>query len=228
MRIPTKLGRPLATAGIFLASVCSSWAADIKIIANPNIPTDTISARELKSLFLGEKNSLGGVHVQPVLEKGGPAHEIFLREYLERSDDDLQKYYLTLVFTGRGSAPRAESADEIVAYVAKTKGAIEYVSATTETPGVKTLVIGDSAAAAERKLLSRVEPEYPEELQKRSIGGVVRLKLTIAANGSVEKAELLGGNPVLAEAAIAAVAKWKYAPSGARSVAEISIPFDPH
>ena len=105
--------------------------------------------------------------------------------------------------------------------------AIGYVSATAITSGVKTMTIAGSAATADRKLLTRVEPQYPEELQKRSIGGTLRLKVTVAANGNVEDAELLGGNPVFGEAAIAAVKKWKYAVAALRSTTEVSIPFDP-
>ena len=112
--------------------------------------------------------------------------------------------------------------------MAKTRGAIGYVDARTDTPGVKTLVIAEAARNAERKLISRVEPAYPEELRKRAIGGTVRLKVTIAANGTVYNTQLLGGNPVLGDAAIAAVAKWKYAPAAAQTTVEVSILFDPH
>jgi hypothetical protein len=82
------------------------------------------SASEMKSVFLEEYNSLkDGTHVEPVLEKDGPVHEAFLREYLGGTDDDLQNYYRALVFSGRGSMPKQLGSDaEVVAYVAKTKG----------------------------------------------------------------------------------------------------------
>jgi TonB family protein len=54
----------------------------------------------------------------------------------------------------------------------------------------------------------------------------VRLQVTISAKGNVEKVELLGGNPILGEAAIVAVKQWVYETAPARSVAEVSIPFD--
>ena len=41
------------------------------------------------------------------------------------SEDDLQAYYSTLVFTGRGFTPKAlESDAEVVAYVARTRGTV--------------------------------------------------------------------------------------------------------
>jgi len=50
--------------------------------------------------------------------------------------------------------------------------------------------------------------------------------VTIASNGTVEDVELVGGNPILGEAAMAAVKKWLYAAGRSRTQAEISIPFD--
>jgi TonB family protein len=82
--------------------------------------------------------------------------------------------------------------------------------------------------AGERSLISREEPEYPETLQRLYIGGVVRLELTIAANGNVERVTILGGNPILGQSAMAAVRKWKYAPAHSRTVSQVKIPFDPH
>ena len=93
-------------------------------------------------MFLLDKDSLGGSHVDPVLIKGGPAHEAFIKEYLGKSDSALQAFYRSLVFTGKASMPKSLASDaEVVAYVAKTKGAIGYVSNGANTEGVKTLEV---------------------------------------------------------------------------------------
>ncbi len=136
--IKTRFAWILAAALIIPAS---AWAGSVKVIANPSVKAGAVSSDELKSVFLEEKSSLGdGTHVEPVLLKGGAAHDAFLKEYLEKSDDALQRYYRSLVFTGKGSLPKAVGSDaEVVAYVARTKGAIGYVSAATSTDGVKTL-----------------------------------------------------------------------------------------
>ena len=205
-------------------------AAGVKIIANPSVKADSISAEELKSVFLEEKSSLtDGSRVEPVLAKGGSAHDAFVKEYLGRTEASLQTYYRTLVFTGKGSMPKAEASDsDVVAYVARTRGAIGYVGPGTSTEGVKTLAVAGSDDLGSRRLITRVEPVYPHELYKNHIGGVVRLKLTIAPNGNVESAELLGGNPVLGESAIAAVKTWVYAAASSKTKTEISVPFDPN
>jgi len=216
-------------AAVVLLGSGRALAGDIKVIANPSVRADTISVAELRSVFLEEKRSLSdGSHVEPVLAKSGAAHEAFLRQYIGKSDDALQTYYRTLVFTGTGSMPKVLPSDiEIVNYVAKTKGAIGYVDIDVTGGGVKVLAITQSGTHAERKLVTRVEPEYPETLQRLRVGGTVRLEVTISPKGSVDSVQLLGGNPILADAAIKAVKQWVYTPSPTRTTIDVSIPFEP-
>lgn len=88
--------------------------------------------------------------------------------------------------------------------------------------------IGIHSQETNRKILKQVEPEYPRVLKKMEIGGVVRLKVTIKADGSVVSSEVLGGNPILAGEAQKAVAQWKFAAASSSSTAEVKILFDPH
>jgi TonB family protein len=208
-------------------------AEGVKVIANPSVKVDSISASELKSVFLEESNSLlGGFHAEPVLARGGPAHEAFLRQYLDRTDANLRTYYRSLVFTGRGSMPKVMSSDaEVIAYVARTHGAIGYISPEMSPEGVRTLAIvgtGKVHSNTDRTLISRIEPEYPEVLRMRSIGGTVRLMVTILPSGNVSDVVVLGGDAVLGQAAATAVAKWKYTAASSRTTTEVTFTFDPH
>lgn len=130
-----------AAAGIL--GVSSLAGADIKVIANSSVGASTVSSDELKGVFLATKTSLSdGSHVQPVLLKGGPTHEAFLKEYLGKTDGALQTYYRSLVFTGKASMPKQLSSDaEVAAYVAKTKGAIGYIGAGASPEGAKVLEV---------------------------------------------------------------------------------------
>lgn len=121
----------------------AALAGDVKVIANPGVGATSVSVDELKGVFLGTKTSLGdGSHVEPVLEKAGPAHDSFVKTYLGKTEAALETYYRSLVFTGKGAMPKTLAGDaEVVAYVAKTKGAIGYVSAGANTSGVKTLQV---------------------------------------------------------------------------------------
>ena len=222
----------LLIAGGLLHSVSArAFATDVKVIANSSVKTDIISVREIQRIFLGESSSLGnGTRVEPVLGIDGPVHKAFLQQYIGKTDEDLKTYYRALVFAGRGSMPRILASDaEVVAYVAKTRGAIGYVSSDIDTTvdGVKTLLVIPAGNTAERRLVKSVAPNYPETLQRLGIGGTVRLALTVAPKGNVENVALLGGNPILAESAIIAVKQWIYAVGHSRTTLEVSIPFAP-
>lgn len=62
------------------------------------------------------------------------------------------------------------------------------------------------------RLLFRVEPQYPEEARRVRISGIVRVLVTVAEDGSVKDATVLGGDKLLAEVARQAVVQWRYAP----------------
>jgi TonB family protein len=221
--------KPGLMAATILALACShAVASGVKVIANPSVKADSISVSELKSVFLEEKSSLAGGHVEPVLARRGTAHDAFLQMYMGRTDSDLQTYYRSLVFTGRGSMPRAFGSDgEVAAYVASTRGAIGYISSESNVEGVRILAVVGSENSSARRLTVRIEPDYPEVLRGRLIGGTVRLWVTIAPSGSVTQVEVRGGDAVLGEAAAQAVAKWKYSAARSETSTEVAITFDP-
>jgi TonB family protein len=220
----------LALAALTLSLAPRSVAGDLKIVANPSVRSDFISPGEVRSIFLAETESLkDGSHVEPVFERSGPAHETFLKEFLGVTSESLQNRYGALVFTGRSSMPKSFNSDaEVVAYVARTKGAIGYVGASASNEGVKVLEVVSENSRSGRTLLTQVDPEYPETLRQLRIGGIVRLKIIISPQGSVEAVALLGGNPILSEAATKAVRHWIYAAGPARSTLIVTIPFDAH
>jgi ABC-type phosphate transport system substrate-binding protein len=122
--------------GALLAAAPAS-AADVQIIANASVAGE-LSAADVKDIFLGAKDSAGGSAVGPVLATGGPTHDAFLKAYVGKSDQALRNHFKSLVFTGKGSMPKAFASDaEVIRYVASTKGAIGYVSSGAELAGVK-------------------------------------------------------------------------------------------
>jgi TonB family protein len=61
-----------------------------------------------------------------------------------------------------------------------------------------------------RKIKQQVQPAYPELAKSMHIQGSVRLELVVSPTGSVKSVKVLGGHPVLADAAEKAVKNWKY------------------
>jgi len=80
----------------------------------------------------------------------------------------------------------------------------------------------------ERKVVSRVAPVYPDLARKLKLRGVVKLILVIAPDGRVKSTEVMGGNPVLTQAAIEAVSKWRYEPAPQQTHGMVELRFDSH
>jgi TonB family protein len=88
--------------------------------------------------------------------------------------------------------------------------------------------LAQKASKSDRKVLVTTTPDYPLILQHAQVGGLVRLKATVLASGTVSKVEIMGGNPILAENAVAAVMKWKFAPAPSQTVEDVALSFTPH
>jgi|SRR5580658_5859378 TonB family protein len=83
------------------------------------------------------------------------------------------------------------------------------------------------AQDSDRKILKKVEAQYPMVLKRRGIGGTVRMKVAIHADGTVKDVEVLGGNPTLADSAEKAVRQWRFSPGG-ESTITVAVTFDPN
>ena len=61
-----------------------------------------------------------------------------------------------------------------------------------------------------RKALQKVAPRYPETAKAIKLSGTVRVGVKVASNGRVVSTEVLGGHPLLAEAAVDAVRHFRF------------------
>ncbi len=82
-----------------------------------------------------------------------------------------------------------------------------------------------SAQATLRKVKNRVDPVYPDLAKRNNISGSARVELLITTDGRVKDVKVLGGNPVLVDAVVAAVTKWKYEPAAEESSVVIKFDF---
>ena len=77
-----------------------------------------------------------------------------------------------------------------------------------------------------RKVLRRTPVPYPSILRSKGIGGVVRLRVFVKPDGSVRDAEVVDGNPILAESTQKSVLQWKFSPASAETILDLSVVFD--
>jgi len=126
----------LLAFAVFVASPRPAGAqapdfAGLAVLANaPGI--ETLSRGEVVQLMRGERALWrGGIAVTVVLPSArSPLIERVARDVFGLSKAGLQRYWLSLVFQGRATPPaQFESAEEMVAFVRRTPGAIAVVPA---------------------------------------------------------------------------------------------------
>jgi TonB family protein len=78
----------------------------------------------------------------------------------------------------------------------------------------------DGAADAKRKVRTRVTPEYPALAKQMNVTGKVKIEATVAADGHVVSTRIVGGSPLLVNAALEALKKWHFEP-GPKETTEI-------
>ena len=78
-----------------------------------------------------------------------------------------------------------------------------------------------------RRAKTKVQPAYPDLARKMNLTGTVKIEVVVAPNGMVKGARVVGGHPVLANAALDAAKKWRFEPAGSESSGIIDFKFEP-
>jgi ABC-type phosphate transport system substrate-binding protein len=117
--------------------------AQVIVIANQSVKTDSVSKNDLREVFTGESTSLReGGHVVPVFQKEGTTHNDFLSTYVGESPAAILICWRGLVMSGRSAMPKTLDSDTaVVEYVARTAGAIGYIGKSAPHDGVKVLTV---------------------------------------------------------------------------------------
>jgi protein TonB len=78
-----------------------------------------------------------------------------------------------------------------------------------------------------RRAKNKVQPTYPALARKMNLAGTVKIQVVVAPNGTVKDARVVGGHPVLANAALDAAKKWRFEPASGESSGVIDFKFEP-
>ena len=79
-----------------------------------------------------------------------------------------------------------------------------------------------------RKAKTKIAPVYPELARRMSISGVVKVQVVVAPNGTVKSTKVVGGHPLLVNAATDAIKKWKFEPATDETTGIVEFKFDPN
>jgi TonB family protein len=82
------------------------------------------------------------------------------------------------------------------------------LAAVARATPIDSLLLGNASS----NVVYHVEPEYPQQALRDGVQGPVVLDLYIDKDGSVQRASIVSGPAVLADAATAAVMQWRFQP----------------
>ena len=132
-------------ASIFsLSSATKADEPNIMVIANEKGAPSTLTMKELKSIFQGEKQRWNdGTKISIAFMKSStPVGSATSKKVLKMSGDQLNKFWLALVFQGKAKAPFFYgSASEVESYVSQNAGAIGVVEAGYQVKGARVISI---------------------------------------------------------------------------------------
>jgi TonB family protein len=106
-------------------------------------------------------------------------------------------------------------------------GTLLFVAIALGFPKSSTAQEQAATSEGKRKVTNRVMPDYPEMARRMSLRGTVKVDVVVSSSGTVKNVELKGGHPVLAQAALSAVKKWKWEPATHETHEPIEVRFDP-
>jgi TonB family protein len=84
-----------------------------------------------------------------------------------------------------------------------------------------------ASEAAKRKVRSKVEPHYPPLAMEMNVAGKVKIEATVAADGHVLNTRVIGGSPLLVNAALDALKKWRFEPTPKDTTETVEFAFSP-
>ena len=78
-----------------------------------------------------------------------------------------------------------------------------------------------------RKTRTKVSPAYPLLAKRMNITGTVKVLVVVTPSGNLKETKVVGGNPVLVNAAMDALKKWKFEPADSESTGTVEFKFQP-
>ena len=86
---------------------------------------------------------------------------------------------------------------------------------------------GHAQNGSDRRAIIKIAPVYPEIARRMGLTGTVKILVVVSANGTVKETKVIGGHPILVNAAVEAVKKWRFEAASGESTGTLEIKFDP-
>lgn len=148
-KMAQKALRLIVTLSLLICVTTAKAQQNLVIIANQKVPSSVISWKELKLVFMGEKQrwSNGSKIIIALMKTNNPLGLAISNKIYDMKPDELNKFWLALVFQGKASAPMFfNSVSELQDFVSQTPGAIGIADQVIESQTIKTITVDGKKA----------------------------------------------------------------------------------
>lgn len=132
------------TALLFALLSLSSARADIYVIVASSNPLQSLTQKEVQSLYMGRSRALVPGDFAQVLDlpRDTPVRDQFYLALTGMSPAQVNSYWARLVFTGQTLPPKEHASEQaIIEQVRRNKAAIGYVSKEPTDASLRTILV---------------------------------------------------------------------------------------
>lgn len=121
---------------LFLSSPATE---DIVVVASADAPFENLSEYEISNIFLSKSKYTGdGLRVMPIELASDGQKEWFYEKISGKNLAQLNSYWTTLIFTGKGKPPKQyKKVQNLVGALKQNPEAITYISSSQVDPTMK-------------------------------------------------------------------------------------------
>jgi len=119
----------------YFVTVLTLHAKVLLVITNRNFPTDHVTPKELKAIYLDKKHLIKQQKLLPInYESNHPLRHCFEKQVLKKNRRALERYWLTAHYHGKQPPKVVKSKSMLLAYIKSVNGAIGYIDDNTSLP----------------------------------------------------------------------------------------------
>ena len=127
--------------GLFMLLTASMSNAELAVVAGQGFPLSTLSKHEVADIFLAKTTHLAdGLHVKPFELNNAGYKALFYREISGKTLSQINSYWTTLIFTGKGKPPKnIEEPSRLIELLNNDPSSIAYLPTEKITNSMKVL-----------------------------------------------------------------------------------------
>jgi ABC-type phosphate transport system substrate-binding protein len=116
--------------------------ADLQFIAHKDSIFSSLTKKELRRIYTGRLNKIGGHKVYPIILKNGPAKDLLLQNIISMSNEQFKRHWMKMIFTGKAKSLNTVNTEaELLEFIKNTPNSIGIVISKIATNKAKLITI---------------------------------------------------------------------------------------